>query len=217
MGTKLAERPPSADGAAVLRDKPVYDKVKRVLDVVLSVLALVVLFLPLSVVSLMIIIDDPGNPFYRQTRIGRYGKPFTIYKFRSMKKNADELKVDLYEHSDGNGANFKMDNDPRVTRLGRFLRRSSIDELPQLINIIKGDMSIIGPRPFIPEEQARLPDDRLSVLPGLSCYWQIGGKNSLSKEEQIALDRKYIEERSLRADIVICLKTVKAVVHDING
>lgn len=200
-----------------LREKPVYDAVKRVLDILLSLAALAVLLLPLAVVSLLIIADDPGNPFYKQTRIGRRGKPFTIYKFRSMKLNADELKVELYERSDGNGANFKMNNDPRITRLGRFLRKSSIDELPQLINIIKGDMSIIGPRPFIPEEQAQLPEDRLAVRPGLSCYWQIGGKNTLSKEQQIALDRKYIEDRSLRTDFVICLKTVRAVLMEVNG
>ena len=122
--------------------------------------------------------------------------------------------IKLLAKNEGNGATFKMKKDPRITRIGSIIRKTSIDELPQLLNILKGDMSIIGPRPFIPSEQENLPSDRLSVLPGLSCYWQIGGKNDLPLEQQIALDRKYIKERSLLTDVKIVLKTI---VHVLTG
>ena len=115
------------------------------------------------------------------------------------------------------GATFKMKNDPRITRIGHFFRKTSIDELPQLVNIFKGDMSVIGPRPFIPREQANLPDDRLLVNPGLSCYWQVGGKNSLTKDEQIALDRKYVADRSLAVDVKIIIKTILFVFKNGNS
>lgn len=195
-------------------DKPVYEKVKRIGDVICSAAALAVLSPVLLLTTGLIMIDDFGTPFYTQTRIGKDGKPFKIYKFRSMYLNADERRAELLTENEGNGATFKMKEDPRITRVGAFIRKVSIDELPQLLNILKGDMSIIGPRPFIPDEQENLPSDRLAVMPGLSCYWQIGGKNELSLDEQIALDRKYIKERSLWTDIKIVLKTI---VHVLTG
>ena len=152
----------------------------------------------LIITAIAIKIEDPGPAIFSQYRVGRYGKLFKMYKFRSMAQQSpdDEKK------------GWTTKDDPRVTRVGRIMRKTSLDELPQLFNILKGDMAVIGPRPFIPEEQAALPSDRLLVKPGLSCYWQIGGKNALSEEESIALDRKYIMERSVMTDVTIVLKTV---------
>ena len=197
--------------------KPVYEFFKRILDVFFSLLALIVLSPVFLITMIAIYIEDPGPVIFKQVRIGRNGRKFTILKFRSMCVNAEELKAQIMSQNIDQGANFKVENDPRITRVGRFLRKTSIDELPQLFNIVKGDMAIIGPRPFIEREQKRLPDDRLLVRPGLSCYWQIGGKNSLSIEEQIELDRKYIRERSLIVDVKIVLLTLKFIVHNMNA
>ena len=199
------------------RKKPVYDAVKRVFDIFFSVLALTVLSPLMLAVMIMIMLDDFGSPVYTQDRVGKDGKIFKIYKFRSMYKKADKKRDELLDRDESNGANFKIKDDPRITRIGHFIRKTSIDELPQLVNILKGEMSIIGPRPFIPREQERLPEDRLLVNPGLSCYWQVGGKNSLTKEEQIELDRRYIRERSIAVDIKIIIKTILFVLKPGNN
>lgn len=196
--------------------KPVYEFIKRLLDIFCSLLALIVLSPVFLIAMIAIYIEEPGPVIFKQIRIGQNGRKFLILKFRSMCVNAEELKAQIMSQNIDKGANFKVKNDPRVTRVGRVLRKTSIDELPQLINILKGDMSIIGPRPFIESEQNRLPSDRLIVRPGLSCYWQIGGKNSLSMQEQIELDRKYIRERSLLVDAKIILLTLKFIVHNIH-
>lgn len=211
---KLLEERLALEAPVFPDEKPVYEKVKRIGDVVCSGAALAVLSPVLLLTTVLIVLDDFGTPFYTQTRIGKDGKPFKIYKFRSMYLDADKKREELMKKNEGSGANFKIKEDPRITRVGNVIRKISVDELPQLLNILKGDMSIIGPRPFIPSEQANLPDDRLSVMPGLSCYWQIGGKNNLSLAEQIALDRKYIKDRSLMTDIKIVLKTI---VHVLTG
>lgn len=197
--------------------KPVYNIVKRGMDITCSLLALILLSPILILTAIAIFIDDPGPVLFKQTRIGKDNKPFKIYKFRSMKINAEELKASLMKENQDKGANFKIKHDPRITRVGRIIRATSIDELPQLINILKGDMAIIGPRPFIAEEQKNLPSDRLMVKPGLSCYWQIGGKNSLTLSEQIELDRKYVRERSVIVDVKIIVKTMIVVVVGKNG
>lgn len=197
--------------------KPVYNIVKRGMDITCSLLALILLSPILILTAIAIFIDDPGPVLFKQTRIGKDSKPFKIYKFRSMKINAEELKASLMKENQDKGANFKIKHDPRITRVGRIIRATSIDELPQLINILKGDMAIIGPRPFIAEEQRNLPSDRLMVKPGLSCYWQIGGKNSLTLSEQIELDRKYVRERSVIVDVKIIVKTMIVVVVGKNG
>ncbi len=204
----LQERKMAISTPNTYQRKPVYDAVKRASDIVFSLIALIVFSPLMLIVSLLIIIDDFGSPVYTQERVGKNGKIFRIYKFRSMYKNADKIREQLKDRDESNGATFKIKNDPRITRIGHVIRNTSIDELPQLINILKGEMSIIGPRPFIPREQAMLPDDRLLVTPGLSCYWQVGGKNSLTKEEQIELDRKYIRERSVLVDAKIIIKTI---------
>jgi len=197
--------------------KPVYHVIKRVMDVVCSLIALIVLSPLLLITAIAIFIDDPGPVLFKQIRIGKDNKPFKIFKFRSMKRNAEAMKAELMKQNQDQGANFKMDHDPRVTRVGQLIRKTSIDELPQLVNILKGDMAVIGPRPFIEEEQKNLPNDRLLVKPGLSCYWQIGGKNSLPLPEQIELDRKYIREESVFVDAKIVMKTMLLVFTRKNG
>lgn len=196
--------------------KIVYHFIKRVMDIICSLFALIVLSPLLLITAIAIYIDDPGPVFFKQTRIGKDNKPFKIFKFRSMKKNAETMKAALMDQNQDHGANFKIDRDPRVTRVGRVIRTTSIDELPQLVNILKGDMAVIGPRPFIEEEQKNLPSDRLLVKPGLSCYWQIGGKNNLPLPEQIELDRKYIREQSVFVDVKIIMKTMLLVVSRKN-
>jgi lipopolysaccharide/colanic/teichoic acid biosynthesis glycosyltransferase len=201
----------------VYTNKTAYHIIKRVLDVICALIALIILSPLFLITAIAIFIDDPGPILFKQIRIGKDSKPFKIFKFRSMKKNADVLKAELMKQNQDKGANFKMDHDPRVTRVGQFIRKTSIDELPQLVNILKGDMAVIGPRPFIEEEQKNLPSDRLLVKPGLSCYWQIGGKNSLPLPEQIELDRKYIREESVFVDTKIVMKTMLLVFTRKNG
>ena len=196
--------------------KTFYRAIKRCMDVVCSLIALILLSPLLLITAIAIFIDDPGPILFKHIRIGKDSKPFKIWKFRSMKTNAEELKADLMKQNEDKGANFKIEHDPRITRVGKFIRDTSIDELPQLINILKGDMAVIGPRPFIEEEQKNLPSDRLAVKPGLSCYWQIGGKNSLPLPEQIELDRKYIREQSVFVDVKIIMKTMLLVVNRKN-
>lgn len=209
--------------AVGFRKKPVYECLKRLMDIICSLFALLILALPMLVTAVMIIICDFGNPFFTQYRVGKGGKLFKIYKFRSMIKNAENLRhsQELEGSNETDGPTFKIKNDPRLIGsdgfpIGKIIRKFSIDELPQLLNILIGDMSVIGPRPFIPEEQDKLPDERLLVKPGLSCYWQIGGKNDLSLQEQNALDFKYIEERSIPVDIKIILKTIAIVFKSNN-
>lgn len=204
----LQESKITVSSHGIYQSKPIYDAIKRFFDIVCSLVALTVLSPLMLAVMVLIVIDDFGSPIYLQERVGRNGKIFKIYKFRSMYKKADKRFEELLAKDECKGATFKIKNDPRITKIGHLIRKTSIDELPQLINILKGEMSVVGPRPFIPREQALLPDERLMVNPGLSCYWQIGGKNSLTKEEQIELDRKYIMDRSLAVDIKIIIKTI---------
>lgn len=213
---KQIELPPHLDFK--YREKPVYSFFKRIFDILLSAFALIVLSPVLLVCIAAIFIKDPGNPFFEQDRVGKNGKFFKIYKLRSMYKDAEAHKAELIESNECNGAVFKIRNDPRILgKVGNFIRKSSIDELPQLVNILKGDMSIIGPRPFVPDEQERMTSDRLLVKPGLSCYWQINGKNALSAEMSDYYDRKYIMDRSLITDTAIILKTVGIVLKSSNS
>ena len=197
--------------------KPSYDVVKRLFDIVSSLAALVVLFPFLVIVAIVILIDDnKGSPIFSQIRCGKNGKYFKIYKFRTMCCDAESKREALQEKNEMDGPVFKIKDDPRVTRVGKFLRSSGIDELPQLLNILKGDMSVVGPRPALPKEVKQYNDEqriRLKVTPGLTCYWQIEpDRNSITFEEWMRMDRKYIAERSVLVDIKIILKTVVAVV-----
>lgn len=193
-----------------------YWTLRRVQDIVLSGLLLVVLSPLMLLIALVIYIDDPhGSPIFMQIRCGRDGKPFKFYKFRSMCVDAEKKLDDLLENNEMDGPAFKIKDDPRITRIGRFIRKTSLDELPQLWNIFKGDMSIVGPRPALPREVEQYNDyqrQRLYVQPGLTCYWQIQPqRNSLSFEEWVALDIQYIQDRSYWLDWKIIFKTVGAV------
>lgn len=205
----------------VLQRDRKYWKLRRVQDIVLSVVALAVLWPFMLIVALVIVIDSPGaGPIFSQTRIGRDGKSFTFYKFRSMHPNAEEKLEALLPYNEMDGPVFKIKDDPRITRIGRFIRKSSIDELPQLWNVLRGDMSIVGPRPGIPREVEQYDDyakQRLIVTPGLTCYWQIQpNRNDLSFDEWVELDVQYIKERSFGVDWKIIWKTFGAVLG-MNG
>lgn len=220
-GQKTAGHTCLLDRDAVLKKDCCYWRWRRIQDVVLSILALSVLWLPMLLMALFIVIDSPGaSPIFAQTRIGRDGKPFTLYKFRSMRPHAEKELAELLPYNEMDGPVFKIKNDPRITRVGRFIRRSSIDELPQLFNVLRGDMSIVGPRPGTPREVAQYDDyarQRLIVTPGLSCYWQIQpDRNKLSFEEWMELDVKYIQERSFLTDWKIIFATLGAVLG-MNG
>lgn len=196
--------------------KPIYDFFKRCFDIVCSLLGLIVLLIPLLIVATIILIDCPGAaPIYVQQRIGKNGRAFKFYKFRSMVPGAEDMLDTLLDQNEMEGPAFKMKDDPRITRFGRFIRRTSIDELPQLWNVLKGDLSLVGPRPPLPREVEQYDEyqkQRLMVMPGLTCYWQIQPKrNSLSFDEWLELDLKYISERSFTTDLKILLKTAGAV------
>lgn len=193
-----------------------YLLLKRVQDIFLSVMALLVLWPVMLLIALIIVIDSPGaGPIFTQTRVGKDGKTFKFYKFRSMYPDAEKRLNELLPYNEMNGPVFKIREDPRITRFGRFIRKTSIDELPQLFNIIKGDMSIVGPRPPLPREVEQYDDyaaQRLWVTPGLTCYWQIQHvRNDLSFEQWVALDVQYIKDRSFRTDWKIIFKTFGAV------
>ena len=192
-----------------------YESVKRVIDIVFCTVCLVFLFPVLALIALAIKIQDGGPVFYLHTRVGRGGREFRCFKFRSMVRDANNLKIQLAklnQHPDSK--TFKIRKDPRITRVGLLLRRSSLDELPQLFNILLGDMSLVGPRPALPEEVANyttLDKRRLEVPAGLTCLWQIGGRADLPFDAQVRLDIEYIESRSLTTDFLILLKTIPAV------
>ena len=192
-----------------------YERTKRFLDVVVSLVLLVILFVPMAVVALIIVIDSPGaSPIYMQERVGLNGKTFRLDKFRSMVPNADKQLNSLLSQNEMQGPAFKMKNDPRITRFGRLIRKVCVDELPQLVNILKGEMSFVGPRPPLPREVDQYTDfqkQRLTVIPGLTCYWQIGGRANIEWEEWVELDLDYIEDMSLWTDIKMIVKTVPAV------
>ena len=205
------------DREEVLKKKKLYWFGRRFQDIFFSGLALIVLSPVLLITALVVFIDDPhGSPIFSQTRCGRDNKPFKIYKFRSMYCDAEERLKDLLKDNEMDGPAFKIKDDPRITKVGKFIRKTSIDELPQLWNIFKGDMSIVGPRPALPREVEQYTDlqrQRMFIQPGLTCYWQIQpNRNDISFDEWMALDLKYIVERSFLVDWKIIFMTVKAVV-----
>lgn len=197
------------------KPKPVYDFFKRVFDLILSSLALIVLSPLLLVVAIIIRFNDGGPAIYKQTRLTKNGKEFDIYKFRSMCINADQMLDDLMDQNEMTGPAFKIAEDPRITRIGKFIRKTSIDELPQLINIIKGDMTIIGPRPPLPREVAEYTPyqlHRLDVKTGLACYHECSGRSDNHDFDQwVEDDLRYIRQRSLWTDLKIILLTIRVV------
>ena len=195
--------------------KPVYEFFKRFFDIVLSAFALVVLSPVFLVVAILVKAEDGGNVFFSQTRLTKGGKRFEMYKFRSMCPDAEEKLAQLLKDNEVDGPAFKMTDDPRITRIGKFIRRTSIDELPQLVNIIKGDMTIIGPRPpLVREVEQYTPYQmhRLDVKTGLACYHEIEGRSEVTDFDQwVEQDLRYIRERSLLTDLKIILLTIRVV------
>lgn len=194
--------------------KPYQYAAKRLFDILASAVALVVLSPLLVLVALGIKLSSKGPVFFSQTRVGLHGVTFELLKFRSMVVNAEELKETLQQVNEQDGPVFKMQNDPRITGIGAFIRKYSIDELPQLINILRGDMTIVGPRPAVPKEVVQYKAwqrRRLSVRPGLTCYWQVSGRNAIGFEEWMRLDLRYVDEFALMLDFSLILQTFPAV------
>ncbi|MFI3198871.1 MAG: exopolysaccharide biosynthesis polyprenyl glycosylphosphotransferase, partial [Methylococcaceae bacterium] len=189
--------------------------VKRIIDIVASLILLIVLMPVFLVIMLLIYLSSPGPVFYKQTRVGRWGKLFTMWKFRSMYCDADaRLKEMTAQNEMTGGVIFKMKNDPRIIPIGRFIRKASIDELPQLWNVFKGDMSLVGPRPALTSEvnQYSLQDrQRLEVIPGITCIWQVSGRSDIPFPQQVQLDVEYIQSHSLWLDLKLLLLTIPAV------
>ena len=206
----------SIDREKTLRSHRRYWVLRRAQDIVFSLLALILLAPLALLISLAIVLDSPGDgAIFRQRQVGRDGKLFWLYKFRTMCPDAEEQLNELLSQNQMDGPVFKIKGDPRITRVGRFLRKTSLDELPQLLNVLQGDMSIVGPRPALPREVELYSDyqrQRLYVTPGLSCYWQIAPhRNEMSFDEWVALDLKYIQERSFWVDWKIIFLTVRAM------
>lgn len=196
---------------------PSYIFSKRCFDFLASLFGLILLSWVFLIIGILIKVDDPhGKIFYSQTRLGKGGREFQMWKFRSMVSGADKMVDKLLQRNDVQGAMFKIKNDPRITRIGRVLRRYSLDELPQLYNVLVGDMSLVGPRPPLPREVIKYTDydlQRLAVIPGCTGLWQISGRNELCFSEMVALDIHYINSASFFGDLKILLKTVMVVIH----
>ena len=195
------------------KEKPFYSFIKRTFDIIFSFVFLFVLFIPFLIIALIIFIDDPkGSPFYVSERIGRRGKPFKMFKFRSMIIGAEDMLDSMMKDNEKDGPAFKMHDDPRVTKIGHFIRKTSIDELPQLLNVLLGDMSIVGPRPPIMKEVVQYSREdlkRLLVKPGLTCIRQTRKKrDDVPFREWVAMDVEYIQKRSVFMDLKLIFKTV---------
>lgn len=216
MANKIECTHEQLDRKEQLHSKSRYWVLRRAQDIVFSSIALVVLSPVMLLVALAVYIDDPkGSPIFSQIRCGRNGKPFKFYKFRSMCVDAEAKLDQLLQQNEMDGPAFKIKDDPRITRVGKFIRKTSLDELPQLFNILKGDMSIVGPRPPLPREVEQYDAyqrQRLYVTPGLTCYWQVQPhRNDLTFEEWMELDIKYMKERSFLVDWKIIFQTVRVV------
>ena len=196
----------SADGNRVF---------KRALDVCVSLSAIILLLPFFLAIAVWLKLDSPGPLIYRQVRVGLYGRPFYFYKFRSMYVDSEARRAALEKANESkDGVIFKMKNDPRITRCGRFIRKYSIDEVPQFFNVLLGDMSLVGPRPPLPSEVAQYSLDdwkRLNILPGITCIWQISGRSDIPFREQVVLDKEYIRGQGFWKDVLILFKTIPAV------
>ena len=198
-----------------------YSVTKRLIDIVGSLCGIILLSPLFLIVAILIKLEDPkGKVFFAQERNGRYPKTFKMYKFRSMVHNAEDLLKDLMDRNEQTGPVFKINDDPRITKVGKFIRKTSIDELPQLFNVLKGDMSLVGPRPPIPHEVEQYNSyqmQRLAVKPGLTCIWQVSGRNNIGFDEWVEMDIEYIKTRNLWLDIKLIFKTVGVLFGDDNA
>lgn len=191
-----------------------YALLKRGMDIVISLSLLLMLTPMLVLLALLIRIESPGSVLFSQTRIGLAGRPFKFWKFRSMRTDAEQVRQQLEQQGLSDGIRFKMKKDPRITRIGAVIRKFSIDELPQLWNVLNGDMSLVGPRPALPSEVAdyTLADrQRLSVMPGITCIWQVSGRSDIPFKQQVQLDVKYKLSQSITQDIKLLFMTIPAV------
>lgn len=196
------------------KTKPIYSFVKRLSDIIVSLLTIIVLSWLYIIIAILVKLTSKGPVFYISERVGKDGKIFKFYKFRSMRVGADKELKNLASENETNGITFKMKHDPRITTFGKFLRKTSIDEIPQFFNVLKGDMAIIGPRPALVSEYEKYNDyqrQRVLVKQGITCIWQASGRNNLSFDEQIEMDLEYIEKRCFMKDLAIILKTIPAV------
>ena len=201
-------------------NKILYSTFKRLLDILGSIIGLIVLSPILIIIGILIKLESKGPIIFSQKRVGLNKKEFKMYKLRSMVCNAEELKEKLAEKNEMSGPMFKIKEDPRITKIGKIIRKTSIDELPQLINVLKGDMSLVGPRPSLPNEVKEFESwmlKRLEVKPGLTCYWQVMGRNSIDFENWMKLDIKYVNERSFWLDIKLIFKTFFVLFGDDNA
>lgn len=205
----------------LVKESILYSITKRLIDIVGSLCGIILLSPLFLIVAILIKLEDPkGKVFFAQERNGRYPKTFKMYKFRSMVHNAEDLLKDLMDRNEQTGPVFKINDDPRITKVGKFIRKTSIDELPQLFNVLKGDMSLVGPRPPIPHEVDQYNSyqmQRLAVKPGLTCIWQVSGRNNIGFDEWVEMDIEYIKTRSLWLDIKLIFKTVGVLFGDDNA
>ncbi|MBC2370202.1 sugar transferase [Listeria booriae] len=198
-----------------------YTVIKRVYETLLAIAGLIILSPLLLVVCIAIKIEDPkGAIFFKQIRVGKEEREFEIFKFRTMRNDAEEKLAELLQYNEIEGAMFKMKDDPRITKVGKFLRKTSIDELPQLLNVVKGNMALVGPRPPLPREVENYTErdkKRLVVIPGCTGLWQVSGRNELDFYQMVELDLQYIKEASLLFDFKIMVKTVGVMVAPKNA
>lgn len=203
------------------KESILYSVTKRLIDIVGSLCGIILLSPLFLIVAILIKLEDPkGKVFFAQERNGKYPKTFKMYKFRSMVHNAEDLLKDLMDRNEQTGPVFKINDDPRITKVGKFIRKTSIDELPQLFNVLKGDMSLVGPRPAIPREVEQYNSyqmQRLAVKPGLTCIWQVSGRNNIGFDEWVEMDIEYIKTRNLWLDIKLIFKTVGVLFGDDNA
>jgi exopolysaccharide biosynthesis polyprenyl glycosylphosphotransferase len=222
-GPRIHFRP--AEGMPLMHvELPIYEGgkhvVKRVFDILVSATALILLWPLFVIIPILIKRDGRGPVFFRQERIGRNGQPFPMVKFRSMVDHAEDRLAELVDQSDGNGMLFKLRDDPRVTKIGRMLRTSSLDELPQLWNVLVGQMSLVGPRPPLSSEVEKYEQHvlrRLYLKPGLTGIWQINGRSNLSWEDSVRLDLYYVENWSLTGDLLILWRTLKVILRPVGA
>lgn len=197
-----------------------YNFIKRLIDIIAALIGIIFLTPVWIIITLIIKYESKGPVIFSQKRVGKNMKEFKMYKFRSMVVNAEELKEKLKEQNEMSGPMFKIKEDPRVTKIGKFIRKTSIDELPQLFNVLKGEMSLVGPRPSLPKEVKEFEPwmlKRFEVKPGLTCYWQVAGRNNIDFEEWMKLDNKYVDDRSTILDLKLIFKTFFVLFGDDNA
>lgn len=194
----------------------IFPLLKRLMDIVISSISLLLLSPLLLIVAVLIKLESNGAALFKQQRVGRYGEPFTMYKFRSMRRDAESIRTQLEsENESSSGVIFKMKRDPRITHVGAVIRKTSIDELPQLLNVLKGEMSLVGPRPPLLDEVSqytRSDRARLGATPGITCIWQVAGRSDIPFDKQVKLDVSYIENQSIWLDLIVLIKTIPAVI-----